>query len=67
MAKSGAQHVVRMMTDKARILSDEWSAFNTIATVEHWNPVPGSSQVWLRAHDGTRIVVARHDVEPVAQ
>jgi len=56
-----------MMTDKARILSDEWSAFNTIATVEHWNPVPGSSQVWLRAHDGTRIVVARHDVEPVAQ
>jgi hypothetical protein len=55
------------MTDKARILSDDWHTFNTIATVEDRNPVPGSSQVWLRADDGTRIVVARHDVEPVAQ
>jgi hypothetical protein len=49
------------------IASDDWSTFNTIATVENWNPVPGSSQVWLKADDGTRIVVARHDVEPVAQ
>ena len=52
---------------KVMIASDDWSTFNTIASVENWNPVPGSSQVWLKADDGTRIVVARHDVEPVAQ
>jgi hypothetical protein len=55
------------MQQKAVIRSDDWSTFNQIATVEDWNPVPGSSQVWLRSDDGTRIVVARHDVEPVAQ
>ena len=48
-----------------RIISDDWHTFNTIATVEDWNPVPGSSQVWLRADDGTRIVVARGEVERV--
>jgi len=47
------------------IASDDWSTFNEIATVEDWNPVPGSSQVWLRSDDGTRIVVARGEVEPV--
>ena len=52
---------------KVMIASDDWHTFNTIATVEDWNPVPGSSQVWLRSDDGTRIVLARHDVEPVAQ
>ena len=56
-----------MEPNTARILSDDWSTFNEIATVEDWNPVPGSSQVWLRADDNTRIVLARHDVEPVAQ
>jgi hypothetical protein len=55
------------MTDKARIISDDWHTFGAIATVDDWNPIPGSSQVWLRADDGTRIVLARHDVEPVAQ
>lgn len=48
-----------------RILSDDWSTFNKIATVEHPNPVPGSSQIWLKAEDGTRIVVAGHEVEAV--
>jgi hypothetical protein len=47
----------------ARILSDDWHTFNTIAIVEDWNPVPGSSQVWLRADDGARIVVARQHIE----
>jgi hypothetical protein len=51
------------MTNTVRILSDDWSTFNQLATVEHWNPIPGSSQVWLRADDGTRIVVARQDIE----
>ena len=55
-----------MMTHTVRILSDDWSTFNTIATVEDWNPVPGSSQVWLKAEDGTRIVVARGEVERVS-
>ena len=50
---------------KVMIASDDWSTFNEIATVEDWNPVPGSSQVWLRSDDGTRIVVARGEVEPV--
>ncbi len=49
------------------ITADDWSTFNQLATVEDWNPVPGSSQVWLRSEDGTRIVVARHDVQPIAQ
>jgi hypothetical protein len=49
-----------------RILSDDWSTFNKIATVEHPNPVPGSSQIWLKGQDGTRIVVAVHEVEAVA-
>jgi hypothetical protein len=48
---------------KVIIASDDWHTFNQIATVEDWHPVPGSSQVWLRADDGTRIVVARQDVE----
>ena len=47
-----------------RILSDDWSTFNKIATVIDWNPVPGSSQVWLNV-DGVKVVVAFHDVEPV--
>jgi hypothetical protein len=55
------------MQQKVAIRSDDWSTFNIIATVEEWNPVADSSQVWLRSDDGTRIVVARHDVEPVAQ
>lgn len=50
---------------QARILSDDWSTFGQIATVEHPNPVPGSSQIWLKAEDGTCIVVAVHEVEAV--
>jgi hypothetical protein len=53
------------MPQKVAIRSDDWSTFNEIATVEDWNPVPGSSQVWLRSEDGTRIAVARGEVEPV--
>jgi hypothetical protein len=47
-----------------RILSDDWSTFNKIATVIDMNPVPGSSQVWLDV-DGTKVVVAFHDIEEV--
>jgi len=54
------------MTDQVLILSDDWPTFNTTATVEHWHPVPGSSQVWLKADNGTRIVVARGEVERVS-
>jgi len=53
------------MTDKARIVSDDWHTFGAIATTENANPVPGSSQVWLKTADGTRVVVARHDIEEV--
>lgn len=34
------------------------------ATVIDLNPVPGSSQVWLDV-DGTKVIVAFHEVEPV--
>ena len=51
---------------RVRILSDDWSTFNKIATVIDLNPVPGSSQVWLDV-DGVKVVVAFHDVEAVAQ
>ena len=54
------------MTDTVRILSDDWSTFNKIATVIDLNPVPGSSQVWLDV-DGVKVVVAFHEVEAVAQ
>ena len=50
---------------RVRILSDDWTTFGKIATVEHPHPVPGSSQIWLRGEDGTRIVVAVHEVEAV--
>lgn len=43
--------------DKVRILSDDWSTFNKIATVIDLNPVPGSSQVWLDV-DGVKVVTA---------
>jgi hypothetical protein len=52
--------------EKVVVVSNDWHTFNQIVTVEHWNPVPGSSQVWLRADDGTRIVVARGEVERVS-
>lgn len=52
--------------NKVRILSDDWSSFNKIATVIDPEPVPGSSQVWLDV-DGVKVVVAFHEVEAVAQ
>lgn len=53
-----------MKHTQVRILSDDWSTFNKIATVIDPEPVPGSSQVWLDM-DGTKVVVSFHDVEPV--
>jgi len=53
-----------MKHTQVRILSDDWSTFNKIATVIDLNPVPGSSQVWLDV-DGVKVVVAFHEVEPV--
>jgi hypothetical protein len=50
--------------DTVRILSDDWSIFNKIATVIDPEPVPGSSQIWLDV-DGVKVVVAFHEVEPV--
>jgi hypothetical protein len=57
----------RLNTGTSVRITEDGAFFGRIATIEHWHPVPGSSQVWLKAEDGTRIVVARHDVEPVAQ
>jgi hypothetical protein len=53
-----------MITDTVRITEDG-PFFGQIATVIDLNPVPGSSQVWLKTADGTRVVVARHDIEEV--
>lgn len=53
------------MKDTVRITEDG-PFFGRIATVEHMNPVPGSSQIWLDV-DGVKVVVAFHEVEAVAQ
>ena len=54
-----------MKHTQVRILSDDWSSFNKIATVIGPEPVPGSSQVWLDV-DGVKVVVAFHEVAPCA-
>lgn len=57
---------MRPQTDtKVRILSDSWSLFNKIGHVIDAKPVPGSSQILLDV-DGVKVVVARHEVEPVS-
>lgn len=47
-----------------RILSDDWSIFNKIATVIDPEPVPGSSQILLDLN-GDQITLARGEVEEV--
>lgn len=51
------------MTDTVRITEDG-PFFGRIATVTHPEPIEGSSQIWLDV-DGTKVVVAFHEVEPV--
>lgn len=53
-----------MTTDTTVRITEDGPFFGRIATVEHMNPVPGSSQVWLDV-DGVKVVVAFHEVEPV--
>ena len=45
-----------------RILSDDWSTFNKIATVIDPEPVTGSSQILLDLN-GDQITLARGEVE----
>lgn len=46
---------------RVRILSDDWSIFNKIATVIDPEPVPGSSQILLDLN-GDQITLARGEV-----
>ena len=51
-----------MKENQVRILSDDWSVFNKIATVIDPEPVPGSSQILLDLN-GDLITLARGEVE----
>lgn len=57
---------MRPQADTKVRITEDGPFFGRIATVEHMNPVPGSSQVWLDV-DGVKVVVAFHEVEAVAQ
>ena len=50
-----------MKHTQVRILSDDWSIFNKIATVIDPEPVPGSSQILLNLN-GDQITLARGEV-----
>jgi|688.fasta_scaffold30046_4 hypothetical protein len=55
----------RLNTGESVRITEDGAFFGRLATIENANPVHGSSQVWLKTADGTRVVVARHEIEEV--
>lgn len=56
---------MRPQADSKVRITEDGPFFGRIAAVTHPEPIEGSSQIWLDV-DGTKVVVAFHEVEPVS-